>query len=143
MDLKEQKVKDWDESRGYIRIWAKVCDEGTYTLYDADMKPLWQIQGYVPNTLIPPYEKGFGDYLELTINADGTLPQWKGISDFTDFINKGKEPEPVMSYKWNLAATAYYDVMHYKLEKEEVIWLIQRLMTKYSLGMDEITKEVL
>ena len=120
IDLGNQKVNDWDESRGYIRIWAKVRDEGTYTLYDADMKPLWQIRGYVPMALIPPYEKGFGDYLELTVNADGTLPQWRETPDFTDFINDGKEPEQVMSYKWNHAATAYYDVMHYQLDKEEV-----------------------
>lgn len=143
IDLGNQKVNDWDESRGYIRIWAKVRDEGTYTLYDADMKPLWQIRGYVPMALIPPYEKGFGDYLELTVNADGTLPQWRETPDFTDFINDGKEPEQVMSYKWNHAATAYYDVMHYQLDKEEVVWLIQRLMARYSLGVEEVGKEIL
>ncbi len=143
VDLREQRVKNWDESRGYIRLWAKVRDEGTYTLYDVDMKPLWQIRGYVPNALIPPYEMGFGDYLELIINPDGTLPEWKRTSDFSDFINDGKEPEPVMSYKWNHAATAYYDVMHYQLDKEEVVWLVQRLMAKYSLGMEDVGKEVL
>ena len=141
VDLKERKVKDWDESKGYIRVWAKVRDEGTYTLYDTDMNPLWQIQGYVPFALIPPYEGGFGDYLELTINADGSLPQWKETSDFSDFTSNGKEPAPVMSYKWNHAATAYYDVMHYQLDKEEVVWLIQRLMTRYSLSMEEIATE--
>ena len=143
VDLREQRVKNWDESRGYIRLWAKVRDECTYTLYDVDMKPLWQIRGYVPNALIPPYEMGFGDYLELVINPDGTLPEWKRTSDFSDFINDGKEPEPVMSYKWNHAATAYYDVMHYQLDKEEVVWLVQRLMAKYSLGMEDVGKEVL
>ena len=53
VDLREQRVKNWDESRGYIRLWAKVRDECTYTLYDTDMKPLWQIQGYVPSALVP------------------------------------------------------------------------------------------
>ena len=143
VDLRERKLKDWDESHGYLHLWAKVRDEGTYTLYDTDMNPLWQIRGYVPTAMIPPYEEGFGDYLEMTINADGTLPQWKETSDFTDFINDGKEPEQVMSYKWNHAATAYYDVMHYQLDKEEVVWLIQRLMTRCSLGKEEITKEIL
>lgn len=51
VDLKERKVKDWDKSNGYLRIWAKVRDEGTYTLYDKDMEMLWQIHGYVPNAL--------------------------------------------------------------------------------------------
>ena len=143
VDLKERKVKDWDKSNGYLRIWAKVRDEGTYTLYDKDMKMLWQIHGYVPNALIPPYEKGFGDYLELAIEGDGTLPQWKTTSDFTDFINDGREPGPVLSYKWNHAATAYYDVLGYKLDKKEVIWLVQRLMGKYGLSGEEVGKEIL
>lgn len=140
VDLRERKVKDWVESYGYLRIWAKVRDEGTYTLYDTDMKPLWQIHGYVPNALIPPYDMGFGDYLELTINADGTLPQWKKTSDFSDFVESGREPGPVMSYRRNHAATAYYDVLGYKLDKEEVIWLVHRLMGKYGLSGEEVGK---
>ena len=143
VDLNEQKVKDWNKDNGYLRIWAKVRDEGSYTLYDKDMKMLWQIHGYVPNALIPPYERGFGDYLELVIEADGTLPHWKTTSDFTDFINYGREPGPVLSYKWNHAATAYYDVLGYKLDKEEIIWLVQRLMGKYGLSEEEIRKTFL
>ena len=86
IDLNEREVIDWGEDKGYIHMWAKVIDYGTYTLLDANMKPLSQIRGYVPNALIPPYERGFGDYLELTIEADGSLPQWKPQSDFSDFV---------------------------------------------------------
>lgn len=57
---------------------------------DVDKKPLWQIAGYVPNALVPPYERGFGDYLELTIEPDGTLPDWKSELDFSDFIEEGQ-----------------------------------------------------
>ena len=142
IDLIERKLKDWDESNGYLHVWAKVRDEGTYTLYDTDMKPLWQIHGYVPNALIPPYDMGFGDYLELTINADGTLPQWKKTSDFSDFVESGREPGPVMSYRRNHAATAYYNVLSCKLDKEEVIWLVQRLMGKYSISAEEVVENV-
>ena len=140
VDLKERKMKDWGESKGYLNVWAKVRDEGTYTLYDTDKKPLWQIRGYIPNALIPPYDMGFGDYLELTIEADGTLPEWKETSDFSDFLVRGREPGPVMSYKWNHAATAYYDILSYKLDKEEVIWLVQRLMEKYGLDGEEVRR---
>ena len=142
IDLRERKLKDWDESNGYLHIWAKVRDEGAYTLYDTDMKPLWQIQGYVPSALIPPYDMGFGDYLELTIEADGTLPEWQETSDFSDFLVSGREPGPVMSYRWNHAATAYYDVLGYKLDKEEVIWLVQRLMGKHSISVGEVAEAV-
>ena len=142
IDLRERKLKDWDESNGYLHIWAKVRDEGAYTLYDTDMKPLWQIQGYVPSALIPPYDMGFGDYLELTIEADGTLPEWQETSDFSDFLVSGREPGPVTSYRWNHAATAYYDVLGYKLNKEEVIWLVQRLMGKHSISAEEVVEGV-
>ena len=138
IDLREKKLKDWDENNGYLHVWAKVRDEGTYTLYDKDMKPLWQILGYVPSALIPPYNMGFGDYLELTIEADGTLPEWQETPDFSDFLVSGREPGPVMSYRWNHVATAYYDVLGYKLDKEEVIWLVQRLMGKYGLSGEEV-----
>ena len=142
IDLRERKLKDWDESNGYLHVWAKVRDEGTYTLYDNDMKPLWQIQGYVPSALIPPYDMGFGDYLELTIEADGTLPEWQKAPDFSDFLVRGRDPGPVISYKWNHAATAYYDVLGYKLDKEEVIWLVQRMMWKYSISVEKVAEEV-
>ena len=140
IDLREKKLKDWDKNNGYLHVWAKVRDEGTYTLYDNDMKPLWQIQGYVPSALIPPYDMGFSDYLELTIETDGTLPEWQKMPDLSDFLVRGREPGPVMSYKWNHAATAYYDVLGYKLDKEEVIWLVQRLMGKYDLSGEEVGK---
>jgi hypothetical protein len=63
------------------------------------MKPLSQIRGYVPNALIPPYERGFGDYLELTINPDGSLPNWKEELDFSDFVEGGREPQPIQKYQ--------------------------------------------
>lgn len=140
--FKGKKLKDWDDSNGCLHVWAKVRDEGTYTLYDTDMKPLWQIQGYVPSALIPPYDMGFGDYLELTIEVDGTLPEWQKAPDFSDFLVRGREPGPVMSYRWNHAATAYYGVLGYKLDKEEVIWLVQRLMGKYSISAEEVVEGV-
>ena len=47
-----------------------------------------------------------------------------------------------MSYRWNHAATAYYDVLGYKLDKEEVIWLVQRLMGKHSISAEEVVEDV-
>lgn len=141
VDLKERKVVNWDYD-DYIRMWAKVCDSGTYTLLDANMKPLWQINGYVPNAMIPPYENGFGDYLELAIEHDGSLPHWQSIPDFSDFMENSETPKPIKTNKWHRAKDAYYDVMHHKLNKEEVIWLLQRLMAKYTLTPKEIQKKM-
>lgn len=142
VDLKERKVVDWVHDE-YIRMWAKVCDSGTYTLLDATMKPLWQIDGYVPNAMIPPYENGFGDYLELAIEGDGTLLQWQTVPDFSDFLKDGEKPKPIRTNKWHRAEDAFCDVMGHKLNSEEMIWLLQRLMAKYTLTPREILKEIL
>lgn len=141
VDLFERKVIDWDYN-DYLRMWAKVCDSGTYTLLDADMKPLWQINGYVPNDMIPPYEDGFGDYLELAIEHDGSLSHWQSVPDFSDFVEDGEAPKPIKTNKWHRAEDAYRDVMRHKLNNEEMIWLLQRLMAKYTLTPKEILKEI-
>lgn len=138
VDLFERKVINWGGDKDYIRMWAKVCDSGTYTLLDADMNPLWQINGYVPNAMIPPYEDGFGDYLELAIEHDGALPQWQTIPDFSDFVEDGEAPKPIKTNKWHRAEDAYYDVLRHKLSKEEMIWSLQKLLTKFSLNLNEI-----
>ena len=100
-------------------MWAKVRDSGTYTLLDADKKPIWQISGYVPNHLLPPYEKGFGDYIELAVKSDGTINDWRETLDFSDFITDGKSPEPVKTYKWHRVEELVRDIMSKHLSEEE------------------------
>ena len=143
IDLKERKILDWNPENGYLRMWAKVRDSGTYTLLDEEKKPLWQIDGYVPNAMIPPYDDGFGDYLELAVEHGGSLPQWQIEPDFSDFLENGQEPKPIKTNKWHKAEDAYYDVMRHHLNQQEMIWLLQRLMVKYDLNTKEITKEIL
>ena len=143
VDLKERKILDRKEDNGYLRLWAKVCDSGTYTLLDAEKNPLWQIDGYVPNAMIPPYENSAGDYLELAIEHDGSLPQWQTEPDFSDFLKDGQEPKPVKTNKWHQAEDAYYDVMRHHLNQQEMIWLIQRLLTKSEISMKQLTKEIM
>lgn len=115
VDLYERKAIGWDDDKGYIHMWGKVIDSGSYTLLDASMKPLSQIQGYVPSALVPPYERGFGDYLELTINPDGSLLQWRNELDFSDFIEKGREPQSVQNVNRKAARDE-------KLMKEYIIY---------------------
>lgn len=119
IDLKTGKVENWNYEEGYLRMWAKVCDSGTYTLLDAEKKPLWQIRGYVPNSILPPYEKGFGDYLELAVNHDGTICEWRENLDFNDFVENGKAPKPVKTYKWHRVEDIVRSIMSKKLSEEE------------------------
>ena len=127
IDLKESKVVGWNHEDGYLRLWAKVCDAGTYTLMDAEKKSLCQICGYVPNKLIPPLEKGFGDYIELAIKADGTVNGWPTTPDLSEFIEEGQSPKPVKTNKWHRAEEALWKVQCLHLNKEETTWLIEQL----------------
>ena len=119
IDMKERRMLNWNYGE-YLRVWAKVCDSGTYTLYDESKNPLWQIKGYVPNNLVPPEENGWGDYLELCISADGEVLNWPKYLDFSEFVEEGRNPEPVKSYRWHLVRRAVYRIGDMKLDKEEV-----------------------
>jgi len=130
VDLEKRKVLDWNYEEGYLRMWAKVCDGGSYTLLDKDRNPLWQIKGYVPNKLIPPFEKGFGDYIELAIEPDGTIRDWPATPDFSEFVENGQTPQPVSTNKWYRAERALMHVYNEKLTKEEIAWLIEELKRK-------------
>lgn len=125
IDLQTLKVVEWDG--GNLRMWGKVRDGGAYTLLDADKHPIWQIQGYVPNKLLPPYETGWGDYLEFIIIPDGSLQEWRTPMDFTDFIKDGHEPKPIKTNKWYRAKGALWQVHSCSLNNEEMAWLIDRL----------------
>lgn len=127
VDLKECKALNWNEKNGYIRMWAKVRDSGTYTLLDADKNPIWQIHGYVPLKLIPPFEKGYGDYIELAINADGTINNWSQNPDLSDFVEEGESPKPIKTNKWHRAEEALWHIRYMKLNKEEIEWLVREL----------------
>lgn len=59
-----------------IDIFDKCVDEGTYALYDEKMNPIAEYEGYVPN-ILEVNENGYGDYLNFTINPDGTIVNWK------------------------------------------------------------------
>jgi hypothetical protein len=96
-------------------------------LLDAEKKPIWQIKGYVPNKLLPPYEKGWGDYLEIIITSDGSLQEWRTPLDFTDFIKDGREPKPVQTNKWYRAKRALWHIRGCHLNEEEMTWLIEHL----------------
>ena len=127
IDLKERKMIGRTDSYGYIRMCAKVCDSGTYTLLNADKQPIWQLCGYVPNKLVPPLDKGFGDYIELAIHENGFIEGWPEIPDFSDFVEKGHLPQPIKTNKWHRAEEALWKVKDLHLKKEETEWLIDKL----------------
>ena len=127
IDLKERKVLNWNYKYGYLRMWAKVRDSGIYRLLNSTKEPIWQIKGYAPNKLIPPFEKGCGDYIELEIEDDATIVNWPDSPDFTDFVEEGISPQPIKTNKWHRAQNALWEVKRQELNKEEIQWLIDEL----------------
>lgn len=68
-------------------IHYKVCDDGIYTLLGETMDVVKAIEGYVPGIMCPE-ENGYGDYVIMSIAADGLIQGWKCndrlLSDLTD-----------------------------------------------------------
>lgn len=123
IDLKERRVTDWKTKNDYWRIWGKVKHYGTYTLLDSDKQPLWQIHGFVPCKLVPPFDEGWGDYLDIRVNCDGSIKNWPEVPDFTDFIENGRSPEAIKSYRWHLVRSAIHHLSALQLDMDELSML--------------------
>ena len=125
IDLQELKVVDWNG--GHLWVWGKIRSYAYYTLLDANMKPIWQLKGYVPGKLLPPYEDGWGEYLELVIESDGSLKKWRTPLDFSEFIERGRKPGPIPTNRWYKTEWAYLEIKDRKLDKDETRLLIKFL----------------
>jgi len=73
VDIDTGLIDNWPKGEER-RLQAKVCDQGSYYLYDADSNVVGSIENdYIPNDLIP---GEYGDYIDLKINADGVITNW-------------------------------------------------------------------
>ena len=76
IDLDEGKVLNWPE--GFcLDTHYKICDDGEYVFLDKDMNEIVNItkiyqQYYVPDFLSIE-DNGYGDYVYIDINGDGTI----------------------------------------------------------------------
>ena len=90
IDVNEGKVLDWPE--GFIlKTHFKVCDQGVYVYSNYDETQ--QIvsadcdEYYVPGWFN--MTNGYGDYLIMTINGDGTIQDWDKLQK--KLLNYAKE----------------------------------------------------
>lgn len=88
IDLKKKKLLGWENGQDKFDFFVKAVDEGTYIVRNSDGEVLYRREGYVPNGVVPPQD-GYGDYIDFTINEDGSLSGWYGYDelDFTVFEN--------------------------------------------------------
>lgn len=82
IDLSEGRVLYWPQGQTLSFTDMKVCDQGTYILFDADSNGITRIEGYVPNKLLP---GKYGDYLSLDIDETGKITNWLDRPSLKDF----------------------------------------------------------
>lgn len=80
VDLATGKIKDWPGPAYDLHM--KVCDEGTYALLSAGNVVAILAGEYVPNGVVP---GEYGDYVDLRIQADGTIANWPKDPDLSAF----------------------------------------------------------
>ncbi len=65
-------------------IHYKICDDSSYYLKDAEGNTILSIDGYVPN-ILNIYNDGYGDYIFLKVDKNGTIKDWPSEHDINDF----------------------------------------------------------
>lgn len=74
IDLTTGIIENWPEGTT-ADVHYKVCDDGRYSLLDAEKNVVREIDGYVPK-IMSPGGSGHGDYVIMTISADGKIVNW-------------------------------------------------------------------
>lgn len=86
-----------DVDKGIILNWPsdieadihyKVCDGGMYTLFDGDFCRILQAESYVPKCLYPK-DNGYGDYIIMHVNRDGSIDDFNFTESDVDYIIGG------------------------------------------------------
>ena len=83
VDIATGIIEEWPQGH-FGNFYMKVCDEGIYTLLDAEGNEVTKKEGYVPNDLLP---GEYGDYLSMEIDETGKITNWPknpSLSDFTE-----------------------------------------------------------
>lgn len=89
IDIDTGVIANWPKDT-IASSWYKVCDECHITYYGAEYYE------YVPDFLSPD-EEGWGDYMHMSINADGSINHWQAYKcrEFIKAYLKQKEEQPV------------------------------------------------
>ena len=79
--LSTGQIMDWPKGTT-AKVHYKVCDDGRYYLLTPCGEVAMETDGYVPKVMCPG-GSGCGDYVIMSINADGFIDDWNpDLSDF-------------------------------------------------------------
>lgn len=82
IDVDAGVIENWPQGKT-VEIHAKVCDDGTYSILDANRQEIKTIDGYVLDCLAIG-ENGYGDYMIMEIDENGKIKNWK--PKFPEFV---------------------------------------------------------
>ena len=82
VDIDTGKIHDWPDGDAR-EMHVKVCDAGTYKLFDDEGNVVAEKQGYVPS-IVP---NDYGDYVVLSINENGVITNWDSSASIDDFFD--------------------------------------------------------
>lgn len=74
IDLDTGKIEGWPGGTT-AEVHYKVCDAGVYRVLDVARNTILIADGYVPQ-ILSPGGNGYGDYIIMSIGADGVIADW-------------------------------------------------------------------
>lgn len=83
IDLRTGKVVGWPEGTT-ADIHYKVCDAGRYWLLNEAGERIAERDGYVPGQYLCHGDNGYGDYIIMSINSDGSIVNYDPPRDGMD-----------------------------------------------------------
>jgi hypothetical protein len=85
IDIDKGQIIDWPQGTT-ASIHYKVCDEGSYELYDENDKLITSIDDYVPSIMCPK-EPGYGDYIIMDIDKNGFIQDWDADDSLIELLD--------------------------------------------------------
>ena len=85
IDVDKGQIIDWPQGTT-ASLNYKVCDEGSYALYDENDKLIDEINDYVPRIMCP-NEEGYGDYIIMDIDENGFIQDWDANNEFANLLD--------------------------------------------------------
>jgi len=92
IDVDTGQIVNWEKGVT-ADIHYKVCDDGEYWLQDKDEHIIIGSLGYyVPDRTLAIDDRGYGDYIIMSINKEGYIKNWKlNLDDFVKEIEESEE----------------------------------------------------
>lgn len=85
VDIESGKILEWPEGVE-LDLYMKVTDTGSYYLLDSQSHVIGASEhDYVPHSVIP---GDYGDYIDLEIQADGVIANWRKGFDESDITEE-------------------------------------------------------